>query len=154
MLWWPSRHLQLGLCRNTWQSQRHWLTKSKLWRSIVIFERMLQSQISWGISEPPPPLIDSFLVFFVLFVSVSKNTQVLISPTVISTHVISSLNQCYFSLSLSLSISLSLLLALFSVWFTCLKFHINTRQIWCLIIIHHNKLTELTALFHLGDRTQ
>jgi hypothetical protein len=60
---------------------------------------MLQSQISWGISDPPP-LIDSFLVFFVLFVSASKNTQVLISTTVISTHTISSLCQCYFSLSL------------------------------------------------------
>jgi hypothetical protein len=55
-----------------------------IWQSIVLFKRMLRSQISWGISEPPKSWLNSFLVFIVLFVSVSKNTQVLILPTVIS----------------------------------------------------------------------
>ncbi len=34
------------------------------------------------------------------------------------------------------------------------SFHINTRQIRCLIIIDRNKVIEVTTLFHLGDRSQ
>jgi hypothetical protein len=57
---------------------------------------MLLRQISQRIPETTKILIDSL---FDLFISVSKNAQMSISPMVISTHAISPFNQCYFSLS-------------------------------------------------------
>ncbi len=76
-----------------------------------------------------------------------------------STNAIFSNNPCHFlsppplSLSLpkplSLSVSLSSLYALFLIMFYLFPFLLNTQMIWCLIIIHRNKLTWTTTLFHL-----
>ncbi len=90
------------------------------------------------------------LMFY--FIDVSRNTQVLIltngqnQPTPLL-----SFNQRPFSLSLilSLSVSLSPLFALFPVMFYQSLFCLNTRRIWCPVIIDCNKLIWVTMLFHL-----
>ncbi len=116
---------------------------------------MLLRQISWKIILHP----NLDWLFICSIDSVSKNTQILISLMAI-------LNPCHFhsqptllppllshvalsvclSLSLSVCLSVSLLFANFPGRFYLSPFHINTQQIWCLIIIDHNKLIEETTI--------
>jgi hypothetical protein len=106
-----------GLSLGRWRSLTIWTGSDdfqRYWRSSVVqpsettgLELVKHSVIWENVVEPDylknfwttQILIDSFLIFIVLFVSVSKNAQVLILPTVISTHAVPSFHQCFFPLS-------------------------------------------------------
>jgi hypothetical protein len=117
----------------------------------ILYGWMSRSQIRQGISEPPKSWLTVFWYLLFYWICISKNTHMSISPMAISTNTISPFHQCYFSLpSNPFSASLSLLFAVSLRMFYLSSFHINTWQIWCCIIIGHNKLMKLTTLFHLG----
>ncbi len=96
-------------------------------------------------------MIDSL---FLLFSSVSKDIQVLISmPMVISTHTISSFLQHYFSLLIIRSLCFSLSLSPagpIPLYFLPVSISHKYSADLMLIIIDHNKLIEITMLFNLG----
>ncbi len=122
-----------------------------VWHSIVLFERMLLRQISRRILLHP----NLDWQFVCSIDSVSKNTWVLISlMAIFNPHHFHSQPTLLLSLikfiALSLSLSFSLQFVYFLGMFYLSTFHINTRQIWCLIIIDPNKLIGQTTLFHLG----
>ncbi len=124
---------------------------AQLWQSIVLFDRMVQSQITWRIYETPKSWLTVFLyLLFHLFLFLKilrcwfHQQSFLPMPFPLFTNA-TSLCPLIHSLCFSLPPT-SLYLGMFYMsWF-----HVNSRHIWCLIIIDHYKPIELTMLFHLG----
>ncbi len=128
--------------------------------NIVLFERMMRSQIDRRISGiPKPPNSDLHFYWDLLFylIDVSKNTQVLIFTN----------GQSYLCrflspppLSLSLPNPLSLSLSLFIPYlvysptcFTCHHFIKIAGWFYVWLSFEHNKLIEEATLFHLRLHT-